>query len=111
MSAAVSVVAVELGNLLFTSLGFARNLNCGIQFLVFEPRSSVWQAGQGMISERMFASSGFEALYKVRQPPNKSVKPLACGSLGHSVLRTCSGMASPLLPEQALHTECRLPRR
>jgi hypothetical protein len=42
---------------------------------------------------------------------NKSVKPLACGSLGHSVLRTCSGMASPLLPEQALRTECRLPRR
>ena len=43
--------------------------------------------------------------------PNKSVKPLACGSLGHSVLRTCSGMASPLLPKQALRTECRLPRR
>ena len=42
---------------------------------------------------------------------NKSVKPLACGSLGHSVLRTCSGMASPLLPEQALRTECRLPGR
>ena len=43
--------------------------------------------------------------------PNKSVKPFACGSLGHSALRTCSGMASPLLPELALRAECRLPGR
>ena len=42
---------------------------------------------------------------------NKSVKPFACGSLGRSALRTCSGMASPLLPEQALHAERRLPGR
>ncbi len=32
-------------------------------------------------------------------------------SLGHSALRTCSGLASPLSPEQALHAECRLPWR
>ncbi len=43
--------------------------------------------------------------------PNKTVKSFACGSLGHSALRTYSGMALPLLPEQALHAECRLPRR
>jgi len=42
---------------------------------------------------------------------NKSVKPFACGSLGRSALRACSGMASPLLPEQALHAERRLPWR
>ena len=43
--------------------------------------------------------------------PNKSVKPFACGSLGRSALRACSGMASPLLPEQPLHAERRLPGR
>ncbi len=32
-------------------------------------------------------------------------------SLGHSALRTCSGMASPCSPEQALHAECRLTGR
>ncbi len=32
-------------------------------------------------------------------------------SLGHSALRTCSGMPSALFPEQALHAECRLPGR
>ena len=32
-------------------------------------------------------------------------------SLGHSALRACSGMASPLLPEQPLHAERRLPER
>ena len=42
---------------------------------------------------------------------NKAVKPFACGSLGRSALRACSGMASPLLPEQALHAERRLPWR
>ena len=42
---------------------------------------------------------------------NKAVKPFACGSLGHSALRTCSGMASPLFPDQALRAECRLPGR
>jgi len=42
---------------------------------------------------------------------NKAVKPFACGSLGHSALRACSGMASPFFPDQALHAECRLPRR
>ena len=42
--------------------------------------------------------------------PNKAVKPLA-SSLGHSALRTCSGMASPFFPEQALRAECRLPGR
>ena len=44
------------------------------------------------------------------QTYNKSVKPLA-SSLGRSALRACSGMASPLFPEQALHAERRLPRR
>ncbi len=29
-------------------------------------------------------------------------------SLGHSALRTCSGMASPFSPKQALRAECRL---
>ena len=42
---------------------------------------------------------------------NKAVKPFACGSLGRSALRTCSGMASPFLPEHSLHTERRLPWR
>ena len=42
---------------------------------------------------------------------NKSVKPFACGSLGRSVLRACSGMALPFLPDQSLHTERRLPGR
>ena len=46
----------------------------------------------------------------MRKTTNKSVKPLA-SSLGRSALRTCSGMASPLLPEQALHAERRLPGR
>ncbi len=32
-------------------------------------------------------------------------------SLGHSALRTCSGVASPFSPEQALHAECRLTGR
>ncbi len=32
-------------------------------------------------------------------------------SLGHSALRTCSGLASPFSPDQALHAECRLPGR
>ena len=32
-------------------------------------------------------------------------------SLGHSALRACSGMASPLLPEQPLRAERRLPGR
>jgi hypothetical protein len=41
----------------------------------------------------------------------KSVKPFACGSLGRSALRACSGMASPFLPEQSLHAERRLPGR
>ena len=45
------------------------------------------------------------------QKPNKAVKPFACGSLGRPALRACSGMASPLLPDQALHTERRLPGR
>ena len=43
--------------------------------------------------------------------PNKAVKPFACGSLGRSALRACSGMASPLFPEQSLHAERRLPGR
>ena len=43
--------------------------------------------------------------------PNKAVKPFACGSLGRSVLRACSGMASPFLPDQSLRTERRLPGR
>ena len=41
---------------------------------------------------------------------NKSVKSLA-SSLGRSALLTCSGMASPLLPDQVLHAERRLPGR
>ena len=42
---------------------------------------------------------------------NNAVKPFACGSLGRSALRACSGMASPLLPDQSLHTERCLPWR
>jgi len=42
---------------------------------------------------------------------NQAVKSFAYGSLGRSALRTCSGMASPLLPDQALHAERRLPWR
>ena len=42
---------------------------------------------------------------------NKAVKPFACGSLGRSALRACSGMASPFLPDQSLRTERRLPGR
>ncbi len=49
-------------------------------------------------------------LWPVRSP-NKAVKPFACGSLGRSALRTCSGMVSPFLPDQALHAERRLPGR
>ena len=44
-------------------------------------------------------------------PFNKVVKSFACGSLGRSALRTCSGMGSPLFPEQALLAERRLPWR
>jgi|GEM_PF-5083584 len=43
--------------------------------------------------------------------PNKAVKPFACGSLGRPALRGCSGMALPLLPDQSLRAERRLPRR
>ena len=46
-----------------------------------------------------------------QESPNKAVKPLAYGSLGRSALRACSGMASPLLPDQSLHAERRLPWR
>jgi len=45
-----------------------------------------------------------------KEKPNKAVKPLA-GSLGRSALRACSGMASPLLPDQPLLAERRLPGR
>jgi hypothetical protein len=41
----------------------------------------------------------------------KASKPFACGSLGLSVLRACSGIASPFLPEQLLYAERRLPGR
>ena len=51
----------------------------------------------------MFTNSG--------EGSNKAVKPFACGSLGHSALRACSRMATPLLRDQALHAECRLPGR
>jgi len=46
-----------------------------------------------------------------KEKANKAVKPFACGSLGRSALRACSGMASPLLPDQSLHAERRLPWR
>lgn len=42
---------------------------------------------------------------------NKAVKPFACGSLGRSALRACSGMPSALFPDQALLAERRLPWR
>ncbi|MCP5306780.1 MAG: hypothetical protein H6953_15150 [Chromatiaceae bacterium] len=42
---------------------------------------------------------------------NKAVKPFACGSLGRLALCTCSGMASPLLPDQARRAKRRLPGR
>ena len=50
-------------------------------------------------------------MVKRRPSPNKVVKSFACGSLGRSALRVCSGMASPLLPDQSLRAERRLPRR
>jgi hypothetical protein len=46
-----------------------------------------------------------------KESHDKAVKPFACGSLGRSVLRACSGMASPLLPEHSLRAERRLPGR
>ena len=46
----------------------------------------------------------------MRATANKALKPLA-SSLGRSVLRGCSRMASPLLRDQALHAERRLPGR
>ncbi len=49
--------------------------------------------------------------YVGKAAPNKAVKPFACGSLGRSALRTCSGMASPFLPDQSLRAERRLPGR
>jgi len=42
---------------------------------------------------------------------NKSVKAFACGSLGRSALRACSGMASTLLPDQPIRAERHLPGR
>ena len=48
---------------------------------------------------------------ELRSRSNKAVKPFACGSLGRSALRACSGMASPFFPEQPLHAERRLPWR
>jgi hypothetical protein len=59
------------------------------------------------VNQGIAASSENEAEMK----HNKAVKPFACGSLGRSTLRTCSGMASPFLPEQALRAERRLPWR
>jgi len=47
----------------------------------------------------------------LRRASNKVVKSFACGSLGRSALRACSGMASPFLPDQSLHAERRLPWR
>ena len=52
-----------------------------------------------------FAYSG-----KRGRSPNKAVKPLA-SSLGRSTLRACSRMASPLLRDQSLRAERRLPGR
>jgi hypothetical protein len=37
-----------------------------------------------------------------KEKANKAVKPFACGSLGRSALRACSGMAPPFPPDQAL---------
>ena len=39
------------------------------------------------------------------------IKPFASGSLGRSALRTCSGMASPILPDEMLHADRRLSGR
>ena len=47
----------------------------------------------------------------LRRAHNKAVKPFACGSLGRSALRARSRMASPLLRDQSLHAERRLPGR
>ena len=66
--------------------------------------------GDGFKSHWRVGSIG-SAFTVVPGSPNKSVKVFACGSLGRSALRTCSGMASPLFPEQALHAERRLPGR
>ena len=48
---------------------------------------------------------------RVGQKPNKAVKPFAYGSLGRSALRARSRMAMPLLRDQSLHAERRLPGR
>ncbi len=69
-------------------------------------------------SEMIFASIFTSSNNWLRQPmhtwkkkSNKAVKPFACGSLGRSALRACSGTASPFLPEHSLHAERRLPGR
>ncbi len=66
----------------------------------------VYQRRGGFDRRLRVLSGGLSAMSGAS--PNKSFKPLAYGSLGHSALRTCSGMASPLFPEQALRAECRL---
>lgn len=53
----------------------------------------------------------YRKLYIMIIAPNKAVKPFACGLIGRSALRACSGMASPFLPDQSLHAERRLPGR
>ena len=53
----------------------------------------------------------YRKLYMMIVAPYKAVKPFACGPLGGPALRTCSGMASPFLPEQSLHAERRVPWR
>ena len=70
------------------------------------------------LSEMIFASMFISSNSWLRQPmhtwkkkSNKAVKPFAFGSLGRSAIRACSGMASPLLPEQPLHAERHLPWR
>ena len=42
---------------------------------------------------------------------SRSSRSSLCSSLGRSALRVCSRMASPLLREQSLRAERRLPRR
>lgn len=60
-------------------------------------------------------SVGHQAVVKSalieRYKANNAVKPFACGSLGRSALRVCSRMASPVLRDQPLLAERRLPER
>ena len=49
--------------------------------------------------------------HAIKLSPLRNWRWVLASSLGHLALRACSGMASPFLPDQSLHAECRLPGR